>query len=60
VITKTTADKDTAKVYQTKENVFEGLRGIAFSTTPERLGILLPSDKVVIYAAKWTRKWKVQ
>lgn len=45
------ADQDTTKpkVHQTKENVFEGLRSMAFTSTPEKLGLLLPTDKTVVY-----------
>ena len=37
------------KIHQTKENAFEGLREMAFSTTPEQLGLTLPADKTVVY-----------
>ncbi len=37
------------KVYQTKENAFEGLRNMAFSAIPEQLGLSLPTDNTVVY-----------
>lgn len=48
---QTFADQDmtTPKVRQTKENAFEGLRNMAFSATPEQLGLSLPTDKTVVY-----------
>lgn len=48
---QTTADQDTTKpkVHQTKENAFEGLRNMAFSATPEQLGLSLPADKTIVY-----------
>ena len=46
-----TTDQDTSKtkVHQTKENAFEGLRNMAFTATPEQLGLSLPTDKTVVY-----------
>ena len=48
---QTIADQDTTKptVHQTKENTFEGLRNMAFTATPEQLGLSLPTDKTVVY-----------
>ncbi len=48
---QTVADQDMTKpkVHQTKENAFEGLRSMAFSATPEQLGLSLPNDKTVVY-----------
>lgn len=45
------ADQDTTKpkVHETKENAFEGLRNMAFSVTPEQLGLSLPTDKTIVY-----------
>jgi hypothetical protein len=45
------ADQDSTKpkVHQTKENSFEGLRKMAFTATPEQLGLSLLSDKTVVY-----------
>ena len=45
------ADQDTTKpkVHQTNENAFEGLRKMAFTATPEQLGLSLPADKTVVY-----------
>lgn len=45
------AEQDTPKpkVHQTKENAFEGLRNMAFTATPEQLGLSLPTDKTVVY-----------
>jgi hypothetical protein len=37
------------KVYNTKENAFEGLRNMAFKATPENLGLTLPADKTIVY-----------
>lgn len=34
---------------ETTENAFEGLRNMAFSATPEQLGLSLPTDKTVVY-----------
>ena len=39
----------TPKVHKTEENAFEGLRNMAFSTTPERLGLSLPTGKTTVY-----------
>jgi hypothetical protein len=54
----TTSDKQnlseqdtTQKIHQTKENAFEGLRNMAFSATPEQLGLTLPTDKTLVYGA---------
>lgn len=33
----------------TSEKTFDGLRNIAFSATPEQLGLSLPSDKTIVY-----------
>jgi len=46
-----TANQDTnkTKVHQTKENSFEGLRNMAFTATPEQLGLSLPLDKTIVY-----------
>jgi hypothetical protein len=41
----------TQKIHQTKENAFEGLRNMAFSATPEQLGLTLPTDKTMVYGA---------
>lgn len=45
------ADQDTTttKVHRTKENEFKGLRNMAFTTTPEQLGLSLLTDKTVVY-----------
>lgn len=34
---------------ETTENAFEGLRDMAFSATPEQLGLSLPTNKTVVY-----------
>lgn len=49
---QTIAEQGTTKtkVHQTKENAFEDLRNMAFSATPEQLGLSLPNDKTVVYA----------
>jgi len=48
---QTASQQDTAnpKVYHTKTNTFNDLRGMAFSVTPEQLQLSLPSDKAVVY-----------
>lgn len=48
---QTTTDQTTTtpKVHQTKENAFEGLRNMAFSATPEQLGLSLPNEKTIVY-----------
>lgn len=48
---KTAAKQDTTspKVYHTKTNTFNDLRGMAFSATPEQLQLSLPADKTVVY-----------
>jgi len=48
---QSTADQDTTKtkVHQTKDNAFEGLRNMAFTTTPVQLGLSLPTDKPIVY-----------
>ncbi len=35
---------------ETTENAFEGLRNMAFSATPEQLGLSLSTEKTVVYA----------
>jgi len=42
-------DTTKPKVQQAKENPYEGLRHIAFSITPEKLGISLPTGKTTVY-----------
>jgi hypothetical protein len=44
-------DQDIAKqkVHHTKENTFEGLRYMAFKTTPEQLRLSLPADRTIVY-----------
>ena len=37
------------KVQQTKDNAFDGLRNMAFSSTPTELGLSLPIDKTIVY-----------
>ena len=48
---QSTADQDTTnqKVYQTKENAFEGLRDMALKVKPEQLKLSLPINKTVVY-----------
>lgn len=45
----TNADTSKVKVHKTKENAFDGLRNMAFSVTPDQLGLSLPTDKTVVY-----------
>jgi hypothetical protein len=40
---------DTTKAIQTKENSFEDLRNMAFTPTPDQLGLSLPTDKDIVY-----------
>lgn len=40
---------DTTKTIQTRENSFEGLRNMAFTPTPDQLGLSLPTDKDIVY-----------
>lgn len=42
-------NKTKPKVHQTEENEFEALRNMAFSATPEQLGLSLSTDKTVVY-----------
>lgn len=48
---QTVAKQDTTspKVYHTKTNTFNDLRGMAFSMTPEQLQLSLPEDKTLVY-----------
>jgi hypothetical protein len=48
---QTITEKDTtqASIHQTNENAFIGLRSMAFSVTPEQLGLSLSTDKTVVY-----------
>lgn len=43
------ADTSKVKVHKTEENAFDGLRNMAFSATPDQLGLSLPTDKTVVY-----------
>jgi hypothetical protein len=45
----TTQDTIKTKVHQTYENAFEGLRNMAFSTTPEQLGLSLQTGRIIVY-----------
>ena len=42
-------DTISPKVYDTKANTFNDLRGMAFSATPEQLQLSLPSNKTIVY-----------
>jgi hypothetical protein len=44
-------EPDTSKIkaQNTKENTFEGLRSMAFTVTPEQLGLSLPTDKAIVF-----------
>ena len=50
-INQTIADQDTSKskVINTKEKAFEGLRNMAFSVTPNQLGITVSSNETIVY-----------
>lgn len=45
----TKQDTTQTKVNPTKENAFEGLRNIAFTATPEQLGLTLPAGRTIVY-----------
>lgn len=45
----TTGPDTQPNLRQQKENPFEGLRNIAFTATPERLGLSLPADKTIVF-----------
>ena len=45
----TEQDANKPKVHQTAENAFERLRNMAFTATPEQLGLTLPTDKTIVY-----------
>jgi hypothetical protein len=42
-------DNNKTEVYQTKENIFEEFRNMAFTSTPEQLGLSLPTDNTIVY-----------
>jgi hypothetical protein len=46
---KSTSDTSNVKIHKPKENPFDGLRNMAFTATPEQLGLSLPIDKTVVY-----------
>jgi hypothetical protein len=48
---QTMKEQDTAKTKAnpSKEDAFEGLRNIAFTTTPEQLGLSLQAGKTIVY-----------
>ena len=47
---KVSTDNDSTKrIHQTKENAYEGLRNMAFSTTPDQLGLELPVDQASVF-----------
>jgi hypothetical protein len=46
---KPTSDTSNVKVHNPKDNPFDGLRNMAFTATPEQLGLSLPTDKTVVY-----------
>jgi len=43
------SDNSKTKKNETEENPFEGLRNLAFTATPEQLGLSLPIDKTIVY-----------
>jgi predicted Abi (CAAX) family protease len=47
--TTVNADTSKVKVHKTQENAFDGLRNMAFSATPDKLELSLPTDKTVVY-----------
>lgn len=42
-------DNTKPKVHQLEENMYVDLRNMAFSATPEQMGLSLPTDKTVVY-----------
>lgn len=42
-------DTTAPAVHKTEENAYEGLREMAFATTPEKLQLSLPADKTVVF-----------
>lgn len=42
-------DTTKQKTIETNENTFEGLRNMAFATTPEQLELSLATDKTIVY-----------
>ena len=46
---KSTSDSSNVKVHKVDENHFDKLRNMAFSVTPEQLGLSLPTDKIIVY-----------
>lgn len=46
---KNRAKKSTSKVIHAKDNAYEGLRNIAFSVSPDSLGLTLSKDKKEVY-----------
>jgi len=46
---QSTSDNSKVKTNETQENPFEGLRNLAFTATPEQLGLLLPIDKTIVF-----------
>lgn len=45
----TTEKTNKTKAHQTEESAFDGLRNIALTMTPEKLGLSLPADKIIVY-----------
>ena len=46
---KSSSDTSNVKVHKPEKNPFDGLRNMAFTATPEQLGLSLPTDKTVVY-----------
>jgi hypothetical protein len=46
---KPSSNTSNAKIHTPKENPFDGLRNMAFTATPEQLGLSLPTDKTIVY-----------
>ena len=46
---KPSSDTPSVKVHTPNENPFFGLRNMAFTATPEQLGLLLPTNETVVY-----------
>jgi hypothetical protein len=42
-------DRINEGIHQTKENAYEGLRNMAFSATPDQLGLELPEDETIVF-----------
>jgi hypothetical protein len=44
-----TSRTDSVKTHQTKQNMFEDLRSMAFKTTADQLGLAIPANQTIVY-----------